>query len=58
MNKQEKIFWDRQIVKRSAVPAVTHVDYTARIQTAHKNTNKRYYDLIKKFKKNWMPYTS
>ena len=52
MNKQEKNLFgiDKLNVKRSAVPAVTHVDYTARIQTVHKNTNKRYYDLIKKFK--------
>ena len=38
-------------VKRSNTPAVTHVDYSARVQTVHKNTNPRYYDLIKEFKK-------
>ena len=38
-------------VKRSNIPAVTHVDYSARVQTVHKNTNPRYYDLIKEFKK-------
>jgi len=37
-------------IKRSEIPAVTHVDYTARIQTVSKITNKRYYDLISKFK--------
>ena len=37
-------------IKRSEIPAVTHVDYSARIQTVSKNTNKRYYDLISKFK--------
>ena len=37
-------------VKRSEIPAVTHVDYSARIQTVSKETNKRYYDLISKFK--------
>ena len=37
-------------VKRSNIPAVTHVDYSARVQTVHKNTNPRYYDLIKEFK--------
>ena len=36
-------------IKRSKVPAVTHVDYSARIQTVHKKTNSRYYKLIKKF---------
>ena len=35
---------------RSEIPAVTHVDYSARIQTVHKNTNEIYYKLIKKFK--------
>ena len=32
------------------IPAVTHVDYTSRIQTVHKLTNRKYYDLIKAFK--------
>ena len=38
-------------VKKSSVPAVTHVDYSARIQTVHKETNPKYYDLIDQFKK-------
>jgi carbamoyltransferase len=37
-------------VKRSEIPAVTHVDYSARIQTVHKETNEKYFRLIKKFK--------
>ncbi len=50
-DEQKKLFGiDKLNVKRSEIPAVTHVDYSARIQTVHKNTNKRYYDLIKKFK--------
>ncbi len=36
-------------IKRSSIPAVTHVDYSARIQTVHKETNPRYFNLIKKF---------
>ncbi len=39
-------------IKRSSIPAITHVDYSARIQTVHKQTNPKYYDLIKEFKKN------
>jgi carbamoyltransferase len=38
-------------VKRSSIPSITHVDYSARIQTVHKETNLRYYELIKEFKK-------
>ena len=47
----EKLFGiDKLNVKRSSVPAITHVDYSARIQTVHQNTNPRYYKLILKFK--------
>jgi carbamoyltransferase len=35
---------------RSSVPSITHVDYSARIQTVHKETNPIYHDLISKFK--------
>ncbi len=37
-------------IKRSSIPAITHVDYSARIQTVHKETNSKYYKLLKKFK--------
>ena len=37
-------------IKRSEIPAITHVDFSARIQTVHKETNKKYHDLITKFK--------
>ena len=37
-------------VVRSDIPAVTHVDWSARIQTVHRETNQRYYDLIAAFK--------
>ena len=40
---------DLLTIPRSQVPAVTHVDYSARIQTVHSETNPRYYDLIKAF---------
>ena len=36
---------------RSDIPAITHIDFSARIQTVHKETNPRYYDLISAFKK-------
>jgi len=49
--KQKKLFGiDKLNVKRSEIPAVTHVDYSARIQTVHKETNEKYYNLILKFK--------
>ena len=48
---QEKLFGiDKLNIKRSEIPAVTHVDYSARIQTVHKETNEKYYKLIQKFK--------
>ena len=51
-SEEEKLFGiDKLNIKRSEIPAVTHVDYSARIQTVTKNTNPRYYDLISKFKK-------
>jgi carbamoyltransferase len=48
--EQEKLFGiDKLNVPRSELPAVTHVDYSARIQTIHKETNPRFYDLISHF---------
>src|SRR5258705_2222056 len=37
-------------VPRSTIPAVTHVDYSARIQTVHRRTNPRYHALLSAFK--------
>jgi carbamoyltransferase len=48
--EQEKLFGiDKLNVPRSELPAVTHVDYSARIQTIHQETNPRFYDLISHF---------
>ena len=48
---QKKLFGiDKLNIKRSDIPAVTHVDYSARIQTVTKEKNKKFYDLISKFK--------
>ena len=48
---QKKLFGiDKLNIKRSEIPAVTHVDYSARIQTVNRDTNAKYYDLISKFK--------
>ena len=49
--EQKKLFGIEKLnIKRSEIPAVTHVDYSARIQTVTRDTNNRYYDLISKFK--------
>ena len=51
-SEEKKLFGiDKLNIKRSDIPAVTHVDYSARIQTVHKNTNPRYYKLLQRFKK-------
>jgi carbamoyltransferase len=48
--KEEKLFGIEKLnVKRSEIPAITHVDYTSRIQTVQKNTNPKYYKLLKAF---------
>ena len=40
---------DKLNIPRSEIPSVTHIDYSSRIQTVHKNTNLKYYNLIKRF---------
>ena len=53
MTKDEKALFgiNKLNVKRSEIPAVTHVDYSARVQTVHKETNSKYYKLLSEFKK-------
>jgi carbamoyltransferase len=49
-NYESLELYDRLYHLRSDIPAVTHVDYSARIQTVHKETNERYWQLIRAFK--------
>jgi carbamoyltransferase len=50
-NEEEALFGiDKLNVARSDIPAVTHVDYSARIQTVHADTNPRFHALISRFK--------
>ncbi len=51
-NEQKNLFGiDKLNVKRSSIPSVTHVDYSARIQTVHKETNPAFHKLIEEFEK-------
>ncbi len=48
---EKKMFGIEKLnIKRSIIPAVTHIDYSARIQTVHKDTNLKYHKLITEFK--------
>jgi len=50
--EQERLFGIEKLnVPRSTLPAITHVDYSARIQTVHRETNPRFYDLLFEFEK-------
>jgi len=53
MNDKEESLWgiEKLNVVRSDIPAITHVDYSARLQTVHKETNPRYHKLISQFEK-------
>jgi len=52
MNSDEEALFgiDKLNIRRSEIPAVTHVDYSARIQTVHRETNPKYHALISRFK--------
>ena len=51
MSAEQKNLWgiDQLNVPRSDIPAVTHIDYSARVQTVHEDTNPRYYGLLRRF---------
>jgi carbamoyltransferase len=53
MSEAERVLFgiDKLNVPRSEIPAVTHVDYSARVQTVHKETNPLYHALISRFRK-------
>lgn len=50
-NYQEKALYERLYFLRSDLPAITHIDYSARIQSVSRETNPRYWELIDEFKK-------
>jgi carbamoyltransferase len=51
-NEQKNLFGiDKLNIKRSSIPSVTHVDYSARIQTVHHETNPKFYKLIEEFER-------
>jgi carbamoyltransferase len=53
MEENHRGLWgiDLLNITRSDIPAVTHLDYSARVQTVHRETNPRYYELIERFEK-------
>jgi carbamoyltransferase len=53
MTAEQRVLWgiDQLNVQRSDIPAVTHVDYSARIQTVTRETNANYHDLIAEFER-------
>lgn len=50
-DEQNNLFGvEKLLVARSSLPAITHVDYSARVQTIHRDTNPRYHELVRQFK--------
>ncbi len=53
-DEEKKLFGIQQLnIVRSDIPAITHVDYSARLQTVHKETNPLFHQLISKFEENY-----
>jgi len=50
-NYHELPLWERLYFERSDIPAITHLDFSARVQTVHRDTNPRYWELLQAFKK-------
>jgi carbamoyltransferase len=50
-NYDQMALWDKLYFQRSAIPAVTHLDFSARVQTVNKHTNPKYHALISAYKK-------
>jgi len=51
-DEQNGLFWIAKLnIPRSSIPAVTHVDYSARVQTVHRETNARYHELLCRYKR-------
>src|ERR1041385_5039370 len=52
LTADEEKLWgiDKLNVPRSEIPAVTHVDYSARVQTVHRQTNPRFHELLSQFR--------
>jgi carbamoyltransferase len=51
-DEEQKLFGiDKLNIVRSDIPAITHIDYSARLQTVHKDTNPKYHKLIEQFSK-------
>ena len=53
MSAEQQNLWgiEQLNIPRSDLPAITHIDYSARVQTVERETNKNYYDMIKEFEK-------
>ena len=50
-NYQDLSFWEKLYVERSDIQPVTHIDFSARVQTVDEKTNSRFYELISSFEK-------
>ena len=54
-SEEKKLFGIEKLnIKRPYIPAVTHIDYSARIHTVHKETKPKYYQLMENYKKKFI----